>query len=126
MKQKNVIASVRPSPLASIVGIIGLVAMLIIGSSFQMESGGFMTIWTLVCIGGILYFLINLLSFSASSKDKIPMTAGEVVEIVSEKSEPETENFESRLRKLESLKKDGLITEEEYQQKRGEIMKEKW
>jgi len=54
------------------------------------------------------------------------MTAGEVVEIVSEKSEPETENFESRLRKLESLKKDGLITEEEYQQKRGEIMKEKW
>ena len=39
MKQKNVIASVRPSPLASIVGIIGLVAMLIIGSSFQMERG---------------------------------------------------------------------------------------
>jgi hypothetical protein len=40
--------------------------------------------------------------------------------------DPGSEDFESRLRKLESLKKDGLITDEEYQQKQGEIMKEKW
>jgi hypothetical protein len=35
-------------------------------------------------------------------------------------------DFETKLRKLESLKKDSLITEEEYKVKRKEIMNEKW
>lgn len=35
-------------------------------------------------------------------------------------------DFEEKLRKLESLRQDGLISEEEYQQKRSEIMKENW
>ena len=35
-------------------------------------------------------------------------------------------SFAVRLRDLEALKKDGLISEGEYQNKRAEIMKEKW
>lgn len=40
---------------------------------------------------------------------------------------PETEaDFAVRLRDLEALRKDGLISEVEYQRKRAEIMQEKW
>ena len=35
-------------------------------------------------------------------------------------------DFETRLRKLNRLKEDGLITEEEFQKKREEILREKW
>ena len=35
-------------------------------------------------------------------------------------------DFDSHLRKLEGLRKDGLITEQEYQRKRSEIMGQKW
>jgi hypothetical protein len=40
--------------------------------------------------------------------------------------EPEPENFESKLRRLERLKVESLITEDEYLQKRSEILNEKW
>jgi hypothetical protein len=40
--------------------------------------------------------------------------------------EPATEDFETKLRRLERLKDDGLITEDEYRLKRSEILDEKW
>ena len=36
------------------------------------------------------------------------------------------EDFDAGLRKLAKLKKDGLITDKEYEQKRAEIMRPKW
>lgn len=38
----------------------------------------------------------------------------------------DTPDFDTRLKKLESLKKEGIISEKEYRQKRAEIMEEKW
>src|SRR4051794_31978953 len=39
----------------------------------------------------------------------------------------ETKNdFDTRLRRLSKLKEDGLISEEEFQAKRDEIMRERW
>ena len=35
-------------------------------------------------------------------------------------------DFDSKLRKLEGLRKDGLITEAEFARKRAEIMDGKW
>jgi hypothetical protein len=35
-------------------------------------------------------------------------------------------DFEGRLRKLESLRRDGLISEAEYARKRAEILGERW
>ncbi len=128
MKDKK-IASVRPSPFASIAGIIGLIVMLIFGISNMSGTeagGGFMLIWVLFAIGGIIYFVINLSTYSKSSKEKIPLTSDEVIEIAPEGDEEEGKDFEARLRKLESLRKDGLVSEEEYIQKRKQIMEEKW
>lgn len=124
-------ASVRPSPLASKVTIVMLILFLIFGV-FVMSNAPdepaiaiFRIIWILACIGGIIYSIRNLSTYSKEQKKRIPPTAGEVVELVSE-DETGEKNFETKLRKLESLRKDGLITEEEYQKKRKEIMDEKW
>jgi multidrug resistance efflux pump len=35
-------------------------------------------------------------------------------------------SFDEKLRRLDQLRKDGLLTEEEYQQKREEVLKQQW
>ena len=77
----------------------------------------FALIWTVVCIA--------LIAHSIKVLKLIKMGKFEIAEI----SDPNPENesdFSSRLRNLEALKKDGLISEGEYQKKRKVIMQEKW
>ncbi len=130
MKNKLKTASMRPSPLASTVTIVGLLIFLIFGIFLMSDAPDepaifiFRIIWIFACIGGIIYSIRNLSTYSKEQKNKIPPTAGDVIELVSE--DETAGDFETRLRKLEFLKKDGLITEEEYQIKRKEIMNEKW
>lgn len=131
MKDKVKTASIRPSPLASKITIVMLILFLIFGVSLMSETPDdpaftfFRVVWVAACIGGIIYSIRNLSTYSEEQKKKIPGTADEVVGILSEE-ENEEKDFESKLRKLESLRKDKLITEEEYQKKRKEIMAEKW
>jgi hypothetical protein len=72
-----------------------------------------------------VYSIRNLSTYSKEQKRKLPATTTDVIEIQSER-ETGTEDFETKLRKLEALKKDGLITDVEYKQKYKEIMDEKW
>lgn len=129
MSEKPKIASVRPSPLASIMGIVFMIAILILGISFMSDipEGGslFMLVWVLVGLAGIGYFIANLLSFSGSPAKSIPLTAEDVIEVAADDQEPSVD-FETKLRKIEALKKDGLLSEEEYRQKRKEIINQKW
>ncbi len=133
MKEKSKIASVRPSPLASKITIVMLVIFLFFGLFLMSDGPGtgetsfalFRMIWVIACIGGIIYSIRNLSTYSKEQKGKLPATTTDVIEVEFE-GETGGGDFETRLRKLEALKKDGLITEEEYKQKRREIMDEKW
>lgn len=128
------IASVRPSPLASIVGIAGGIIGLGFGAVFlaavPSEPGPdgfksfFFLIWFLLCGGIIVYYARNLASFKNEGTAGVPLTATDVVEM--EPDETCAIDFAERLRKLEGLRKDGLVSEEEFQRKRKEIMEEKW
>ena len=128
------IASVRPSPLASIVGIAGGIIGLGFGAVFlaavPSEPGPdgfknfFFLIWFLLCGGIIVYYVRNLASFKKEGTAGVPLTATDVVEM--EQDEACAMDFAERLRKLEGLRKDGLVSEEEFQRKRQEIMEEKW
>lgn len=128
------IASVRPSPLASWAGIAGGVIGVGFGLVFlaAVPSGPgpdgflyfFFLIWFLVCGGMIVYYARNLASFRKEGAAGVPLTATDVVEM--EQDEECAMDFAARLRKLEGLRKDGLVSEEEFQRKRKEIMEEKW
>ncbi|MBN2199815.1 MAG: SHOCT domain-containing protein [Candidatus Aminicenantes bacterium] len=129
-------AAVRPSPLTSILGIVVGVVGLIFGIAFVSSTSGdseaqgpiniFFLIWFGVCIGGIIYSLVNLSSYSKSERRKIPATSMDVVTMITDDPGPENLDFEAKLRKLEALKRDHLISEDEYDRKRSEILEDKW
>lgn len=74
----------------------------------------------------IVVMAANALKLSASSRSKrgAPPAAGAADERPA--GGTDAAEFETRLRAIASLKKDGLISEEEYQRKRDELMREKW
>ena len=83
-------------------------------------TGNNKLVWLLVVIlvpliGSIAYFFIG-------RKQKIKI---EIAEVSGAAGVTESD-FAARLRDLEDLKKEGLLSEEEYQRKRAEIMDEKW
>jgi hypothetical protein len=133
---KNKRATIRPSPTASTIQLIALILLFIFGLVLLSILPGdfipgivFLIIWLGFCLMGVIYSIINIMSF----RDSRPNPAAvEVVEIedkkLADKNGPESEKpaFSIRLRELEALKKDGLINEEEYQRKRREILDEKW
>lgn len=132
--KKAKLASIRPSPLASAAGIVGGVVMAGIGLAFMAsapaDTGGeglvkvFFLFWFLVCGAIIAYNVRNFTSYSRQARQDLPLTASDVVEL--EPDEAEAMDFAARLRKLEGLRRDGLIDETEFQKKRREIMDEKW
>jgi len=126
MKNK---AYIKPTKPALIVGLIAVVAMLAFGIFFMRalaedNSGigmGFMSVWILfvLLIGGI--FVYNLVT-----KNDHNSIAEEISFTQDEPLKEEQTDFDSRLRKLELLRKDQLITETEYRKKREEILNSKW
>ena len=79
--------------------------------------GFFFVIWTAVCITMIVHAVKTL---RLLKKGKI-----EIAEIDTMAGEAESD-FAERLRSVDALKRDGLISVDEYRKKRSEIMKEKW
>jgi amino acid permease len=115
----------RPGKTASVMGILVGCLMLIFGLVFfwlVREDGSvigqiFIPLWMLVVILIIGYNIYNLKSSGASRA-----ALGEM-----EIDAPgPAASIEEKLRSLERMKKDRLITEAEYRQKRKEIMEQKW
>ena len=77
----------------------------------------FSLIWLVVCIA-IICRAVKMLKLVKNGRI-------EIGEIESTGGQPE-KGFAERVRELESLKEDGLISGEEYSDKRAEIMNEKW
>lgn len=111
--------------MGSIIGIIAGCGMLMFGLVFfwfLQDDGSiigqvFMTFWMLMVILMIGYYVYNMKSQKASS-----VAMGEIeLDLPSGSSTPE-----EKLRSLERLKKERLITEQEYLQKRAEIMEQRW
>ncbi|MCX8161354.1 MAG: SHOCT domain-containing protein [Candidatus Saccharicenans sp.] len=138
---KNKRITVRPSPTSSVITLVMSILFLIFGLVFMGSVLGeaeaargpmtfFLVIWIAACLGMAIYSLVNLSSYG---KSKPNPAALEVLEVEDRKtpdkkegSEKARPDFGTRLRELEALKKDGLLTEEEYQRKRREIIEEKW
>lgn len=119
---------VRPTKPVTIMGLVVAVAMLIFGIVFlnlaARDSGGepgparaFMVVWFIALGVIIAYGIYNLVS----RKGVIEIESGPTGPDKADKGDPE-----ARLRRLEALKKDGLVTDEEYRAKRAKIMAEKW
>ncbi|MBC9784410.1 hypothetical protein H1S01_07780 [Heliobacterium chlorum] len=110
---------VKPSKSQSLIGFIGGFIFVLIGLFVVIPIfGPFGVFWTLIAV-----LIAGINGYNAFSDRG---TAFWEVEFEQDKRLPDNEDFDQKLRKLESLKKDGLLNEDEYQQKRTEILKEKW
>ncbi|HSW38157.1 MAG TPA: hypothetical protein VLL97_01545 [Acidobacteriota bacterium] len=127
---------VKPSKPLSAGAMIMLVFMLLFGIGFIVLVGGvlseneaplamkfvfylFMTGWIGTGVFMLVYHGLNLKNKKGLSLIDIETESGLPAEEM--KRDPMR-----KLRDLESLKKDDLISEEEYKQKRHELMSEKW
>jgi hypothetical protein len=133
MSQKMQIKPTRPM---LVMGLVVAVAMLIFGIFFfnavLSDSGGesgpgvaFMALWFLVLGVIIFYFAYYLRTRKGvveieTETDAVAPAPGAAAPMAA------GADFDDRLRKLEGLKKDGLVTDEEYRAKRAEILGEKW
>ena len=109
----------HPNKVQSIVGIIAGGLFVLIGLFVAIPAAGlFGVIWTLFAVGitaGNIYG-----AFSGKGYGTWEMT---------EDGTPAPDSgldFEERLRKLQRLYDQGLITRDEYDKKRAEILAEKW
>ena len=129
MRQKAYIKTTKPG---LVIGIIVVIAFMVFGIFFLTLLSGepgseigqtFMGFWffILLIIGGI--FVYNLMNYdknpgsSIAEEIELPETFGTREVSVS---------FDEKLRKLENLKKEGLINDAEFASKRQEIMEQKW
>ena len=92
-------------------------------SGEMIAIGAFFLVWNVACI-------VCIVSFARMLSKKKTLQEKSLLDIDFEESSEvpvkDSGDFETRLRKVEKLKEDGLITEEEYQAKRADIINEKW
>jgi len=110
--------------------LFGLIFAVVVVLDTPSSEGGllilqsvFFLIWVAACLS-IIVFYARLLSKgrTVAQNSLIDLHLAEPTEPPT----PGTGNFEERLRQLERLRKDGLITEAEYQDKREQILQERW
>lgn len=108
---------VKPSKPVSVVAMIVGVAFVILGLVFAIPNMGiFGIIWTIVAAGVTLYHAYNVFTERGLS----------AYDVEFDSDDARHDDTDTRLRKLQKLRDDGLITEEEFQRKRLDIRQEDW
>lgn len=87
-------------------------------TGLQTLLGLFGLIWAVVCLSMVGFGLYSLFG----RKPPVAVTVG----IDGPGAGRETPDFDTRLRKLSALRDEGLISPEEYDRKRAEILGERW
>lgn len=93
-----------------------------------MILGGLLTPLTMVMVPfGVLWTAVSAFNTYRAYKNGFTKEGMAYYEITSsDTNTTDGIDFDDRLRKLELIKSEGLITQEEYKKKRREIMSEKW
>jgi hypothetical protein len=117
---------VKPSKPASLFGMIVGIIFVFIGLFVVIPDAGIIGIlWTLFAVGITGFHAYNFFGDKGVASWEIDTDDGDNEE-KNNQSTLVSDDFEIRIRKLNRLKEDGLITEEEFKKKREEILREKW
>ena len=128
--------NIKPSKPASAGALVGLFFMLLFGIAFSVLVGNvlvendapiamfiafgvFMIGWLGTAVFMLVYHALNLKRAKGLSLVDIEAEPG------SQRDESVSDPMQ-KLRSLEALKHDGLISEDEFRRKREEIMQQKW
>lgn len=109
--------------------LFGLVLFTVVMGEQSSSELGLTVLIALFFLGFFAVCLAMLRFYLRVIKAARPAAEGSIAEfrLESDDTAPKgSENFAERLRQLESLKKDGLISDTEYRQKREAILHEPW
>jgi hypothetical protein len=122
-------AYIKPSKPSLVVGLIVIGLMIGFGIYFmtlisgESESGTgmiFLSVWLLVA-----FVIAGSMLYNYFKKDNTASIGAEIT-FTDQAPPAATNDFENRLRQLERLHKEKLITEEEYKAKRKAMMETQW
>ena len=85
------------------------------------EARPFVALFALIWVAGC----ISILLYSAKTLKLVETGKIEIAEL-GDGDQPQDSAFAQRLRDLEALKKEGLVSDAEYQKKREQILQDKW
>ena len=88
----------------------------------RIAQGAFFLLWAVVCIA----ILVNFIRIYRACDPSADNQFVKIDSLSTFEDQSDSYDFDSRLRKLESLYQDKLITEEEYNTKRSALLEEKW
>jgi hypothetical protein len=104
---------VKPGKAASAAGMVVGGLFILLGVAVVIPTfGAFGLVWTAVAGVIALYYAYNFFSSRGLSTYQLDVESPEGVE-----------DLDASLRKLARLKADGLLTDEEYERKRAEILR---
>lgn len=111
---------VRQSRASSVLGMIVGLFFIFIGITQFLELGLFGILWTLVASIMTITQAINVFSNKGVPTYDIEMKGSH------SSIKTPSENNETKIRQLHRLKIDNIISEEEFQKKKNEILNSKW
>lgn len=117
MTQVRIKPSKPVSAMAMIVGIF----MIGIGLCTIPMLGPIGVVWTLAAVA-----ITGAHAFNVFSKRGLATTQIDIEGDGPMQPPSESLPFDERLRRLEQLRKEGLLTENEFQDKRSELLNQKW
>lgn len=118
---------VKPSRPASLFGLIAGVIFVLIGITIAIPTFGlFGVFWTLCAVAITGFQAYSFFSPSGGATWEVDIDSEGNGPMDHPSTSEIRDDFETRLRKLNRLKEEGLISEEEFQRKREEILREKW
>jgi hypothetical protein len=114
---------VRPSkPISWLSAVVG-VGMMVCVVLFFIQPGlaipAFIGLWIVTLVGIVAYHVKNAMSSGGVDHTQFHIRA-------EQGGSSGGADFDQRLRDLERLREDGLLTEEEYRRKRADILSEDW
>ncbi|GEM03663.1 hypothetical protein HMI01_06510 [Halolactibacillus miurensis] len=117
--------NVRPGKGQSMFGFfVGLVFVFIGFVMVLPTFGAFGIIWVLVTIGITVMHGINAFTQKGVATHRVDVTTE--ANTSTEAIKQSDDSFDEKLRKLHQLKQEGILTDEEYEEKKKQMLKEKW
>lgn len=118
MAWQRISGSVRPSrPLSAMAAIVGIGMLLTVALFFVhpfLGGAAFVVLWIVAVLAIVSYHLWNALGDRGASHAHFDVQA-----------ETPTERLGEQLRELEGLRRDGLLSDDEYRRKRAELLQTK-
>lgn len=88
----------------------------------KLLLGVFLLLWVVACVSMIVYYARLLAKKTPPQNSLLDLH----IDDTGDAAAGENRDFSTKLRKLEQLKREGLLSESEYLAKREQILQEKW